>query len=57
MPVSDAVFQSSGTHPGEAAGAYDPGAEFVAVFIGADETVRTLRVDLKPESSPEPADP
>jgi hypothetical protein len=57
MPVSDAVFQSSGTHPRETAGVYEPGTEFVAVFIGADETVRTLRVDLKPETPPEPTDP
>jgi hypothetical protein len=34
--------------------AYDPASEFVAVFVGTDEDVHTVRVDLAEENQESP---
>jgi hypothetical protein len=50
LPQSDRAFLKAGPHPVEMTRAYDPASEFVAVFVGADEDIHTVRVDLVDES-------
>jgi hypothetical protein len=50
LPQSDQAFLNAGPHPAEMARAYDPASEFVAVFVGADEDVHTVRVGLAAEN-------
>jgi hypothetical protein len=53
LPLTDPAYHRSGPHPREMSGEYDPGSEFVAIFIGTDESVRSVRVALASEQSPE----
>jgi hypothetical protein len=48
LPLTDPAYHRSGPHPRELSGQYDPDAEFVAVFVGTDESIRSVRVDLAP---------
>ena len=54
LPLSNHAFhQSSSPEPKQMAERYDPHAELVAVFVSADETVHTVRIELSPEQ-PQP---
>ena len=50
LPQSDHAFLKAGPHPVEMTRAYDPVSEFVAVFVGTDEDVHTVRVNLAQEN-------
>ena len=50
LPQSDHAFLKAGPHPAEMTRAYDPASEFVAVFVGTDEDIQTVRVDLAQEN-------
>lgn len=46
LAQSDHAFLKAGPHPVEMTRTYDPSSEFVAVFVGTEEDVHTIRVDL-----------
>jgi hypothetical protein len=54
LPQSDHAFLKAGPHPVEMTRAYDPASEFVTVFVGTDEEIHTIRVDLAEESRESP---
>jgi hypothetical protein len=49
LAINDPAFHRSGPHPRVMTGEYDPSTEFVAIFVGTDETVHSVRVDLATE--------
>jgi hypothetical protein len=50
LAQSDHAFLKAGPHPVEMTRAYDPSSEFVTVFVGTDEDIHTVRVNLAKES-------